>query len=108
MLFQYRMQTRVRAGFDFVAHVDLGRRAVAHQHYREAGGDAFGFEGGGAGGYVFAQLRGQGDAIYELCGHFVELRRERERGAGIGEFLNAEGAKVTRRAQKRNTKKYQK
>jgi hypothetical protein len=25
-----------------------------------------------------------------------------------GEFLNAEGAKVTRRSQKRNTKKYQK
>jgi hypothetical protein len=31
----------------------------------------------------------------------------RKGGKGGGDFLNAEGAKVTRRAQKRNTKKYQ-
>jgi len=56
VLFKDGMQTTVLTGFDLVAHINVAGRVVTHQNDSQAGGDATGFEGGGALRYFAAQL----------------------------------------------------
>jgi hypothetical protein len=68
VLLQHRVQARVGAGLDLVAHVDLAGLVITHQHHGQAGRQSTGLEGSGACGDVAAQLGGQCVAVDGLGG----------------------------------------